>query len=463
MGPPPAARPSRALRKFSFEALEPRALMVADPTLAAISNAVVLNGSPLWIPLDGEDVDGGQLTYTFSVQSSNPGLIGGTIAPQSNKTLVFQTSLGDMKFVLFDNLSPRATARIEQLVNSGFYDKTVTNEVIFHRIINDFVIQGGDPTNTGSGGSTLGDFDDQFNVDLQHNRSGLLSMAKSTDDTNDSQFFITEERNESQFITLTGTPTGGSFTLTYFDQTTGPLSFSSSGNFTTMATAIQTALQGLSRIGSGNVTVTHDPVLNSSNQVTENRRWRVDFTGALGHQEVINLTGNATGLTGGTSPTINVTAQTAARHLDFNHTVFGILVEGESIREAISNVPVNSSNRPLTPVVINNVDVVNSLEDSALLLKALPGQSGEADITVTVTDAEGHSTHARSTSSSAPTTSTGRRSSTISAPTFAASPARPSRSMLSARTGLPARMSKATRSSLTPTSSTARPSTTKSA
>ncbi|MDX1943991.1 MAG: Ig-like domain-containing protein [Pirellulaceae bacterium] len=377
-------------KTFSFEALERREVMASDPTLAAIANAVVLNGSPLWIPLDGEDADGGQLTFT--VESSNPSLITGTIAPSTNKTLLVQVeNFGDMKFLLFDDLAPRATSRIQQLANSGFYDKTATNSVQFHRVINDFVIQGGDPTNTGGGGSTLGDFDDQFNVNLQHNRSGLLSMAKSSDDTNDSQFFVTEERNTSQYITLTGTPTGGTFTLTYFDQTTGPISFSSTGNFTTMASAIQTALQGLSRIGAGNVTVTHDPVLNSSNQVTENRRWRVDFTGALGHQEVINLTGNAASLTGGTSPTVSVSTQTAARHLDFNHTVFGILVEGESVREAISNVSVNSSDRPLTPVVISNVDVLNSVEDSALMLKAAPGQTGEADITVTVTDAEGNS------------------------------------------------------------------------
>ena len=56
------------------------------------------------------------------------------------------------------------------------------------------MIQTGDPTGTGSGGSYLGEFDDQFDVDLQHNGSGVLSMAKSDDDTNDSQFFITGRR-----------------------------------------------------------------------------------------------------------------------------------------------------------------------------------------------------------------------------------------------------------------------------
>jgi cyclophilin family peptidyl-prolyl cis-trans isomerase len=65
----------------------------------------------------------------------------------------------------------------------------MTGHLIGHR---QPVIQGGDPTGTGSGGSPLGDFDDQFHVDLQHNRTGILSMAKSFDDTNDSQFFITE-------------------------------------------------------------------------------------------------------------------------------------------------------------------------------------------------------------------------------------------------------------------------------
>ena len=91
-----------------------------------------------------------------------------------------------MVFQLFEDKAPRPTGRVIELAQDGFYDG-----IIFHRVIKDFVIQGGDPTGTGTGGSTLGDFDDQFHVDLQHNREGLLSYAKSTDDTNDSQFFVT--------------------------------------------------------------------------------------------------------------------------------------------------------------------------------------------------------------------------------------------------------------------------------
>ncbi len=60
-----------------------------------------------------------------------------------------------------------------------------------------FVLQAGDPTATGTSGSTLGNFDDQFNANLLHNRTGVLSFAKSSDDTNNSQFFITEGAQRS--------------------------------------------------------------------------------------------------------------------------------------------------------------------------------------------------------------------------------------------------------------------------
>ncbi|MEM7314760.1 MAG: peptidylprolyl isomerase, partial [Planctomycetota bacterium] len=133
------------------------------------------------------------------------------------------------------------------------------------------VIQAGDPTGTGSGGSTLGDFDDQFHVDLQHNRTGLLSMAKTTDDTNDSQFFVTE----------------------------GP-----------------------------------------------------------------------------------------SRHLDFNHTIFGLLVEGESVRDEISNVPVVSG-RPTTDVVIQDAEVFIDEQNGVLQLSAPEGTTGSTTVTVSVSDNKG--------------------------------------------------------------------------
>ncbi len=95
---------------------------------------------------------------------------------------------GKMVFELFEDEAPRVVEQIMTLAEDGFYDG-----LKFHRILNGFVIQGGDPNGDGTGGSDLPDFDDQFDVDLQHNRTGILSMAKTTDDTNNSQFFITED------------------------------------------------------------------------------------------------------------------------------------------------------------------------------------------------------------------------------------------------------------------------------
>ena len=189
---PKAARSRRGTRHGS-ESLEAR-IVLAAPTLAAISDGTFNSGSPVHIPLNGADTDDDSLT--FSVSSDNGSLI--TEVPEGNRSLritVLQgdamspTISGDMTFELFEDEASRATNRIITLAESGFY-----NGSTFHRVINDFVIQGGDPNGNppGTGGSTLGDFDDQFDFDLQHNRTGMLSYAKSVDDTNDSQFFVTE-------------------------------------------------------------------------------------------------------------------------------------------------------------------------------------------------------------------------------------------------------------------------------
>ena len=156
----------------------------AAPTLAAIENVTLLAGSPLHIPLVASDQNGDDLS--FSITSSDP--LVSTFVPEGNRSArVTVDGFGEMVFELFEQRAPRATRQIISLASEGFYDG-----LTFHRIIDGFVIQGGDPLGNGTGGSDRSDFDDQFHPDLQHNRTGILSMAKSADDTNNSQFFITD-------------------------------------------------------------------------------------------------------------------------------------------------------------------------------------------------------------------------------------------------------------------------------
>lgn len=237
----------------------------SQPFIAPIANSTLLIGSPLHVPLDGYDPNGGPLTYT--VTTSNPDVTA-TILSGNRSARITVAGFGDMVFELFEDRASRATSRMIELADADFY-----KDIIFHRVVDNFVIQGGDPTGTGSGGSTLGDFDDQYHPDLQHNRTGLLSMAKSGDDTNDSQFFITE----------------------------GP-----------------------------------------------------------------------------------------QRHLDFNHTIFGIMVEGEATREAISEMAVSNS-RPTTDIVMDGIEIFEDQENAVLMLKAAPGTTGTVTVTVTVTDQDGNS------------------------------------------------------------------------
>jgi Ca2+-binding RTX toxin-like protein len=238
------------------------------PGFSPIATQTVLGGSPLILPIDGFDPNGDDLTYSVVINNNTAGLTA-TLRPRVGALRISIAGYGDMLFDTFDDLVPRVTQRIKQLANDSFYDN-----VIFHRVINNFVIQAGDPTGTGNGGSGLGTFDDQFNTNLQFNRTGLLAMAKqAADDTNNSQFFVTEG---------------------------------------------------------------------------------------------------------------------AQRSLDFNYSIFGVQVEGESIREAISNTATDANNKPVIPVTIQSVDVVQDNENGVVLLSAPVGASGSADITVRVTDTGGN-------------------------------------------------------------------------
>ncbi|WPH02437.1 peptidyl-prolyl cis-trans isomerase-like 1 [Acrodontium crateriforme] len=102
--------------------------------------------------------------------------------------VILHTTLGDMTIALFKTETPKTARNFATLASTGKY-----NNVIFHRIIPGFMIQGGDPTGTGRGGTSIygAKFDDEFHPSLRHTGKGILSMANSGPGTNGSQFFVT--------------------------------------------------------------------------------------------------------------------------------------------------------------------------------------------------------------------------------------------------------------------------------
>jgi peptidylprolyl isomerase len=106
----------------------------------------------------------------------------------SDKTAVLQTSKGDIEIRLMPEVAPKACENFEKLVRKGYYNGT-----IFHRVIKQFMLQGGDPTGTGRGGQSIWGkpFADEFSPEVTFARSRLVAMANAGPNTNGSQFFIT--------------------------------------------------------------------------------------------------------------------------------------------------------------------------------------------------------------------------------------------------------------------------------
>lgn len=106
---------------------------------------------------------------------------------------VMETSMGEMKLRFFPQAAPKAVDNFKQLAQKGYY-----NGITFHRVINHFMIQGGDPTATGTGGESVYGkaFEDEFSESLVNLR-GAVSMANSGPNTNGSQFFINQAPSSS--------------------------------------------------------------------------------------------------------------------------------------------------------------------------------------------------------------------------------------------------------------------------
>ena len=99
--------------------------------------------------------------------------------------IVMTTSKGDIEATLTASKTPKTVANFLNLAKRGYYDG-----ITFHRVISNFMIQGGDPTGTGRGGPGYR-FGDEFHAELKHDSAGIFSMANAGPGTNGSQFFIT--------------------------------------------------------------------------------------------------------------------------------------------------------------------------------------------------------------------------------------------------------------------------------
>ena len=114
-----------------------------------------------------------------------------------------KTNKGTINLELFKDKAPLTVANFANLANRGYY-----NNLSFHRVIEDFMIQGGCPLGTGTGGPGY-EFKDEFHPELKHDKAGILSMANAGPGTNGSQFFITHlptpwlDNNHTVFGTIT--------------------------------------------------------------------------------------------------------------------------------------------------------------------------------------------------------------------------------------------------------------------
>ena len=109
----------------------------------------------------------------------------------SHPIVVFETSQGNFEVELRPDIAPKTTENFLGLVQKKYYDDTV-----FHRVIKDFMIQGGDPAGTGAGGQSIWgkSFEDEVSLSVNFDKPGLIAMANRGPNTNGSQFFITTSK-----------------------------------------------------------------------------------------------------------------------------------------------------------------------------------------------------------------------------------------------------------------------------
>ncbi|HXB58362.1 MAG TPA: peptidylprolyl isomerase [Candidatus Acidoferrales bacterium] len=194
----------------------------AAPVIAPIANVTVPAGKSLIIPITATVTNGRPLTYTITGGTNAMAIVTHPNDPfwklnvaqacAPNAPGAFQTpfrggfatvtNVGDMTFMLFPEYAPNTVSIFQGLSDSGFYNANT----IFHRVINGFIIQGGDPLTNGSGGLVF-EYNDEFNPQAIYSGYGQLALANSGKNTDGSQFFVTQTQFRS-----------GDFAYTIFGQ-----------------------------------------------------------------------------------------------------------------------------------------------------------------------------------------------------------------------------------------------------
>ena len=243
-----------------------------------------------------------------------PDLIQLADPPKGNPTATLHTTKGDITVVLYPDQAPKTVENFLALAKKGYYDG-----ISFHRVINGFMIQGGDPTGTGSGGeSSFGQpFADEFSDQL-HNFRGALSMANSGTDTNGSQFFIVQKPEpmaaadrSANLATMYQNEQVWIATNAYYKAVEAG---ASKEQQQTMVDALNAKLQEVVAAG-----------------VPQNQQVR--FESAL----------DAYAKVGGTP------------YLDNKHTVFGQVIKGMDVVDAIAAVKTGENDKPVEDVLINSI------------------------------------------------------------------------------------------------------------
>jgi cyclophilin family peptidyl-prolyl cis-trans isomerase len=179
---------------------------LAAPTIDPLANVTIPAGKSLILPVTATSPSGRPLAYTvtsstnaiavvlhtnnpfwqLAVAQAAPANAPGAYQTPYRGSLVTVTNVGTLTFLLFPEYAPHTVNVFQGLTESGFYN----SNTIFHRVVSNFVIQGGDPKTNGTGGLVF-QYDDEFNPQAIFSGNGQLALANSGENTDGSQFFVT--------------------------------------------------------------------------------------------------------------------------------------------------------------------------------------------------------------------------------------------------------------------------------